>query len=273
MLGIDSPHGRYPTDQPGAGAGVRGRQWRGRVSGRRPGREVRLRRTDVAASGLRAAEPSRQGTGQAISAPVDRVGPRPVNAFDRALCGKGFSDGDAVSAAQVHRALHRSRRAPAGLRGSSSWDVERACHAAHPAAGVPRASHRSLPAIGGDQCGADLSLSQDRRVSQTPHQLPTHAAHTDPHRRTPQARSEGTAGIPARRHRAPRRSGRRQGLVSHQCGGSSHAVAGGGGHTAHLRSLAIAVVGSHAGAVPVPHPRFSFRQWQRVHQLPSLGAY
>ena len=51
MLGIDSPHGRYQTDQPGADASVRGRRWRGRVSGRRPGREVRLRGADFAAAG------------------------------------------------------------------------------------------------------------------------------------------------------------------------------------------------------------------------------
>src|SRR5580704_13388906 len=131
-------------------------------------------------------------------------------------------------------------------------------------------SHRSLPALGGDQFGADLSLSQDRRVSQTPHQLPTHAAHSDPHRRAPQARSEWPAGISAHRHRAPRRSGGSQGLVSHQRSGPSHAMAGGWSHTPHLRSVAIAVVGKHVGTVSFPHPRLSFRQRQRVHQLPSF---
>jgi hypothetical protein len=45
-----------------------------------------------------------------------------------------------------------------------------------------------------------------------------------------------------------------------------------GDNIAHLGSLAPAGAGSHAGAVPVPHSRLSFRQRQRVHQLHRVPA-
>src|ERR1700726_4131045 len=53
MLGIDSPHGRFQTDEPGADPGVSERQWGGRVSGREQSRGVRLDRGERGASGLR----------------------------------------------------------------------------------------------------------------------------------------------------------------------------------------------------------------------------
>src|SRR5271155_3273330 len=97
MLGIDSPHGRYQTDQLGADEGIRGRRRLSRVPGRKPGREVRLPGAGAAASGLPSTGPGRQRTGQAVFEPADGVVPRPADASDRGLCREGIGDGGAVS--------------------------------------------------------------------------------------------------------------------------------------------------------------------------------
>ena len=149
MLGIDSPHGRYQTDQPGADAGVRSRRWLRRVPGPRPGREVRLRRADVAASGLPTTGPGRQGTGQTVPEQAHRVGPRPVDAADRVLYREGIG-----AAAPYQRRKFPAHYTEADVRLLAYVDqahgtLKRARHAAHPAARVQRVSHRSVPAIGG----------------------------------------------------------------------------------------------------------------------------
>src|SRR5580700_546981 len=101
MLGIDSPHGRHQSDEPGADPGVSERQWGGRISGREQSRGVRLDRADAAASGLRPTGTGRQRSGEAIPEQADGLRARAADASDRALCRARIGAGDAVSAAQV----------------------------------------------------------------------------------------------------------------------------------------------------------------------------
>ena len=269
MLGIDSPHGRYQTDQPGADAGVRSRRWLRRVPGRRPGREVRLRRADAAASGLPTTGPGRQRTGQTVPEQADRIGPRPVDASDRVLCRERIG-----AVAPYQRRKFPARYTEADVRLLAYVDQ------AHGTLSGP-ATRRILQREYNEyhiQPTSDWPTSVPPRsiVFAKPPSIANAIPAINPRgpRRSPSASAASpipTAGpATCASTRCTRETGWRQGLVSHQRGGSSHAMASGGGHAAHLRSLAVAVVGNHAGAVSFPHPRLSFRQRQRVHQLPSL---
>ncbi len=77
----------------------------------------------------------------------------------------------------------------------------------------------------------DLSFSQDRGVSQTSHQLSAHDP-PDPHRRAPGPIERRAAELFAQGLPCTREIRTASGFVSYQRGGSSYAMAGGGGHTA-----------------------------------------
>src|SRR5579862_2120731 len=111
MLGIDHQHGRYQTGEPGADAGVCGRRRGGRVSGRRQGRDVRVCGAGATPSELPASGAGRQGTNQAVFEQAHRIGPRPVDAADRAL----YNEADVRLLASVDQA-HGTLSGPATRR-------------------------------------------------------------------------------------------------------------------------------------------------------------
>src|ERR1035437_1478714 len=131
---------------------------------------------------------------------------------------------------------------------------------------VPRLWGSALSEIVIDIGTAHLQPAEEPGVSRAENLLPEDQAGAGEYRGAAAARSARQAWVPADRHGASGRSGRRQGGVPHQRGGRSDAVAGGGSHGANQRGLVDSGVGSDDAAVSVPHTRLPFRQWQRVHQ-------
>ena len=108
----------------------------------------------------------------------------------------GSGEGGDVSAAQVRRALHESRRGTAGLCRPGARQLERSGDAnASCSASISEYGQAAYQRL------AQISVAQIYRfrnsasLSQTQHQLSADTAHADPHRRAPQAaiRTDGPA--------------------------------------------------------------------------------
>ena len=193
-----------------------------RVSGQRPGGDVRVGGPDAARSRITAQlEPSRQGTAAAVPGQDDRTEPGAGDAADPALPAGRGGEAAPLSAASL------CRRATRGA------DIEllAAVDEAHETLSGPatqkilQREYQRVSAMRSYQRLAAISVAQLYRLRKTPGyrkrhaQLPTDAAHAGLHRRAAQARSARPAGLSARRHGASRRPGWSQGRVSHQRGG------------------------------------------------------
>ena len=267
MLGVAHQHGRFRSGEPGADAGVPGGQRRGALWRPTARGSVRLDRADVGATPVRRPGPAGQGFGAALPGPDDGSQPRPGDAADHGLSPPRAGASGGLSTDQVRHALHGGGFGPVGLRRPSAWELERTGDPAHPGARIQPIQPGCLPASGGDLGGPPVPAAQFGGLSQTQHQLPTHTAHGDSHRRAAQAPAARLAGLSPHRHRASGRSGWTQRAVSHQRRRPGDAVGNCGCHPADLRTVADAGAGSPAGTVPLHDSRLSLRQRQRIYQL------
>jgi hypothetical protein len=267
MLRIDHQHGRFTSHEFGTDSSLPGWQRQRAVRRARTRGGVPVGGTDAGTTPLCEPETDGQGAGTALHPPHDRPEPGTGNPADHWLWQERTSEGGGIPAPAIRPSLYGSRRGVAGVRGQGARQPQRTGDAAHSGTRVRGIPPGSLPAAGRDFGSPSIPPAQHRPLPQTQHQLSADQAHCYPHRGTAQTATARDAGIPAHRHRASRRSRRPQGFVSHQRRRRSDAMAGGGGHCADLRTLAVAGVASDAGTVPLCDSRLSLRQRQRVHQL------
>src|SRR5580704_12185418 len=129
-----------------------------------------------------------------------------------------------------------------------------------------------LPTAGGDLSAAYLQSAEEFGLPQEKNRIPEDQTGTGGHWRAAKTEPGRQARLPADRHGSSRRSGGDERCVSHQCGGRDDAMASGGSYCADLGGVVDSSAGSDAAAVSLSHPRFSFRQRERVHQSQRGGA-
>ena len=178
-----------------------------------------------------------------------------------------------LPADQVRHALHRCRRAPAGLRRQGARELKRTGHATHPGTGIQRLRASSLRAAGGDLGGAPLPAAQQLR----PTGNATPAINPRGRRRFPSASgaNRSRSGAPGFLRIDTVHQGDQEGRK-----GLYHInavdevtqweiVAA----TPQISELwLLPVLEAMLRAVSLRDPRIPFRQRQRVHQLPSGRA-
>jgi len=267
MLGIDHQHGRQWSNQPGADSGVFERQWRGCICGATAGRGLRLGGADAGATRVRELEACEQGIGPTIHGADDRNEPGATNATDRQLRQDGEGEAGKVSTQEIRQSLHGVGCDSIGIRGQGTREPEWASDQANSGTRVRGVRSGRLSAAVADFGGADIPATQFDGLSQTEHDLSTHAPNGDPHRRAAQTAAGQTSWLSSAGYGTSRRPRRGEGDLPHQRGRRSHAMGSDCGDPTNLGILADSGAGSAVDSVSLQDPGLSFRQWQRVHQL------
>ena len=208
---------------------------------------------------------AREGAGAALLGAHDRL----LAATDRTpgeAGGNGQDTAHALRAAapRVHSHLHRGGCASVGRDRRASRHHRRTGHQAPDAPRGRDLCRPALRATTGDLGGASVQPSSAERLREPPPVLEQDALASGRHRGTQSARARGQCGVSAYRQRAPGRSGRGEGLVSHQRGGLRHAVADRGDLREDQRSLSDAGARSHPGSNALRCLGHSRRQWLAV---------
>src|SRR5712692_4384669 len=180
--------------------------------------------------------------GASVRGEDDRVEPGADDASVHLVLGGRRGEAARLPAAPFRTAVYAGGHRPAGGGGRGPRDTERAGDVQASRAGPLQLRRRAIPAFGANLGGAVVPAAVESPLPRAAHQVSGDSADAGVHRRAEKTGAAGAARIPAHRHGASGRPGRGQGGVSHQRGGRSYAMGGGGGSGADQRSL------SHTGA-------------------------